>query len=79
MNTLVNERKHREFKVIANILRISDRFDLTMLQRMYLQQMRWLEANGHGGWMAALTDSHGHSQPDDVAQSDRGPTYFPHA
>ena len=43
MNTLVNERKHREFKVIANILRISDRFHLTMLQRMYLHQMRELE------------------------------------
>ena len=72
MNTLVNERKHRDFKMIANICPVNDTYDLTILQRMYLQQVRGLATHhaGLGVVMMALVTSTG--QPAlDVVESNR--------
>ena len=72
MNTLVNERKHRDFKMIANICPVNATYDLTILQRMYLQQVRGLATHhaGLGVVMMALVTSTG--QPAlDVVESNR--------
>ena len=72
MNTLVNERKHRDFKMIANICPVNHTYDLTILQRMYFQQVRGLATHhaGLGVVMMALVTSTG--QPAlDVVESNR--------
>ena len=72
MNTLVNERKHRDFKMIANKCPVNHTYDLTILQRMYLQQVRGLATHhaGLGVVMMALVTSTG--QPAlDVVESNR--------
>ena len=69
MNTLVNERKHKDFKMIANICPVNQTYDLTILQRMYLQQVRGLATHhaGLGVVMMALVTSTGQPALDVVA------------
>ena len=79
MNTLVNERKHKHFKLIANICLVTAQYDLTILKRMFLEQVREL-GELSSPMLATLTmGTTRQPTPADVEQSYYGPTYSRHA
>ena len=65
--------------MIANICSVNADYDLTILKRMYLEQVHELR-EVPAPWLATLTTGTTRQPvPADVAESHYGPTYFLHA
>ena len=79
MNTLVNERKHKHFKMIANISAVIRHYESTILKRMYLEQVRELGELSSPILATLTTGTTRQPTPADVEQSYYGPTYSRHA
>ena len=79
MNTLVNERKHKHFKMIANSSAVSNQFDLLILKRMYLEQVRELGELSSPMLATLTTGTTRQPIPTVVEHSYYGPTYSRHA